>query len=103
TGEVLQKLGVDPSLVAQRIDAALKAAPKVQYQAGQIYATPRIATLFQAADQETKRLQDEFIGTEHLFIAVANERGGESARILSEFGVTSEKLYQALKDVRGGA
>ena len=86
TGEILTKLGVDVALVGQRVESALKGAPKVTYQSGQIYATPRIATLFQAADKETQRLEDEYVGTEHLFIAIAQERGGDSARILKEFG-----------------
>ncbi len=102
-GEILRKLGVDPGLVARRVESLLEAAPKVGYQSGQVYATPRIATLFQAADQETQRLEDEYIGTEHLFIALAGERGGQSAQVLKEFGVTPEKLYGALKDLRGGA
>ena len=102
-GQILQKLGVDPALVRQRVESALEAAPKTAYESTQIYATPRIATLFQNADAEANRLKDEFIGTEHLFIAVAAERGGESARILREFGVDQEKIYRALQDIRGTA
>ena len=103
TGQILQELGADAALVRQRVESALEAAPKVTYETGQIYATPRIATLFQNADAEARRLQDEYIGTEHLLIAVASERGGESARILKEFGVDQEKVYKALREIRGGA
>src|SRR3990172_1805602 len=102
-GQILQKLGVDTALVRQRVESALEATPKMAYETTQIYATPRIATLFQNADAEANRLKDEFIGTEHLFIAVAAERGGESARILREFGVDQEKIYRALQDIRGTA
>ena len=103
TGQLLEKLGVDANLVRQRVQAATDAAPKTAYEPTQIYATPRIATLFQNADAEATRLKDEYIGTEHLFIAVASERGGDSARILKEFGVDQEKIYTALRDIRGGA
>ncbi|MBI2887376.1 MAG: AAA family ATPase [Chloroflexi bacterium] len=103
TAQILQKLGVDPELVRQRVASALEAAPKMAYESTQIFATPRIATLFQNADAEAKRLKDEFIGTEHLLIAVASERGGESARILREFGVDQEKVYKALREIRGSA
>jgi len=101
--QILQKLGVDVSLVRQRLQAALDAAPKQQYESTQIYATPRIATLFQTANAEAERLKDDFIGTEHLLIAIAAERDGQSGRLLKEFGVDQEKIYRALRDIRGSA
>ena len=103
TGQILQKLGVDSALVRQRLHTALDAAPKQQYEATQIYATPRIATMFQAADAESKRMKDEYIGAEHLLIAVVNERDGQSAKLLKEFGIDQEKVYRALHEVRGNA
>lgn len=103
TGQILQKLGVDAGLVRQRLHNALDAAPKQQYETNQIYATPRIATLFQTADAEARRLQDEYIGTEHLLIGVADERDGASQRLLKEFGIDKEKIYRALRDIRGSA
>jgi len=102
-GQILQKLGADPQLVRQRVQSVLDAAPKQAFEATQIYATPRIATLFQTAEAESNRLKDEYIGVEHLLIAVASERAGDSARILKEFGVEQEKLYRALREIRGGA
>ena len=103
TPQIIQKLGVDPALVRQRLETALNATPKVAYESAQIYATPRIASLFQNADAEANRLKDEYIGVEHLLVAVAAERGGESARILKEFGIDQEKIYRALQDIRGSA
>jgi len=103
TSQIIQKLGVDPALVRQRVETALNGTPKVAYESGQIYATPRIASLFQNADAEANRLKDEYIGVEHLLVAVAAERGGESARILQEFGIDQEKIYRALQDIRGSA
>ena len=94
---IIQKLGVEPDMVRQRLHAVLDAQPKQAYEATQIYATPRIATLFQSADAEAKRLQDEYIGTEHLLIAVADERDGQSQKILREFGIDKEKIYRALQ------
>jgi len=103
TGQVLQKLGVDVALVRQRLHTTLDAAPKQQFEAMQIYATPRIATMFQAADTEAKRLKDDYIGAEHLLIAMVNERDGQSAKLLKEFGIDQEKVYRALHEVRGSA
>ncbi len=101
-GQVLEKLGADVDAIRQQINAALDKMPKVTYQTGQIYATPRIQELLQSADAEAKRLKDEFIGTEHLLIAMANARSGEAANTLRGAGVDQEKVYRALQDIRGG-
>jgi ATP-dependent Clp protease ATP-binding subunit ClpC len=100
-GQVLEKLGVNTGAVQQQVGAALEKMPKVTYQTGQIYATPRIQDLMQNADAEAKRLKDEFIGTEHLLIAMAMSRTGEAANILRQAGIDQEKVYGALQEIRG--
>jgi ATP-dependent Clp protease ATP-binding subunit ClpC len=102
TKDILQALGADVDAVKGRIGATLESFPKVTYEAGQIYATPRIAALLENANKEADRLKDEFVSTEHLLIAIAGETKGEAATILAEAGVTQEKIYQALRKIRGG-
>jgi len=102
TRDILQLLGVDIEAVRQRVEATLESFPKVTYEAGQIYATPRISALLENADREADRLKDEFVSTEHLLIAIAGETRGEAAAILAESGVNQEKIYQALQKIRGG-
>jgi len=102
TGDILQILGVDAEAVKQRVQATLDSFPKVAYQAGQIFATPRISALIENANREADRLKDEFVSTEHLLIGIAGETRGEAATILAESGVTQEKIYQALQKIRGG-
>ncbi len=87
---ILGELGVDVEAVKQQTVAALEKSPKVTYEAGQIYATPRIAQLLEAATAEADRLKDEFIGTEHLLIAMAGEQKGEAASVLHRFGIDQE-------------
>ncbi len=101
TGEVFKSLGVDTALVASRVETALSNSPKVQQQTNQVYATPRIARLLDNAESEAKRLKDEFVGSEHLLIAITMEREGDSARILNDFGIDQERVYRALLEVRG--
>jgi len=101
TSDILQKLGVDVVAVKARVEAGLDSAPKMAYEAEQIYATPRIARILEGAAREADRLKDEFIGIEHLLIAIAGEGQGEAVTILSEFGIDQEKIYQALQDIRG--
>ena len=101
-GDILRKLGVDVEVVKQEVAAVLEKSPKAAYETGQIYATPDVAQLLRKAGEEADRLKDEFIGTEHLFIAMATEAKGEAANILRRLGVDQEKVYHALQDIRGG-
>jgi ATP-dependent Clp protease ATP-binding subunit ClpC len=102
TRDILQMLGVDIDVVKKRVGATLDGFPKIAYEATQIYATPRISALLENADREADRLKDEFVSTEHLLIAIAGETRGEAATILTEAGITQEKIYQALQKIRGG-
>jgi ATP-dependent Clp protease ATP-binding subunit ClpC len=102
TRDIFQMLGADIDVVKRRIGVTLEGFPKVIYETGQIYATPRIATLFENASREADRLKDEFVSSEHLLIAIAGETRGEAAAILAESGINQEKIYQALQKIRGG-
>jgi len=101
-GDILKELGVNIEAVRQQVEAGLDKAPKVTYETGQIYATPGVAQLLTKAGEEADRLKDEFIGTEHLLIAMTTEAKGEVAGILRRLGVDQEKVYRALQDIRGG-
>ena len=101
--DVLQKVGVDVDALGRRIMAHLEQSPKLAHDVVQIYTTPRIVRMLEAANAEAERLKDEFVGVEHLLIAIADEREGESATIMGEFEVTKERIYTALREVRGSA
>jgi ATP-dependent Clp protease ATP-binding subunit ClpC len=100
--DILKALGVDIERMRERVEQVLQHTPKVAYEGAQIYATPRVAGVFQSASNEATRLKDEFVGAEHLLIAISGEQQGEAARILKEFGIDQEKIYRALQDIRGG-
>jgi ATP-dependent Clp protease ATP-binding subunit ClpC len=101
-GEIFKELGANPEMVRNKVEEALEKTPKVSYQTGQLYATPRVAQLMQKAEQEANRLKDEFISTEHLLIAMTGDDKGEAASILRGAGITQEKVYAALQKLRGG-
>ena len=71
------------------------------YDANQMYPTPRAQRLMENARSEAARLNDEFIGAEHLFIAALLEPHGISAEILKPHRIDREHVYQALIQVRG--
>ena len=87
--------------VKARLEQLLDASPKLANAGGQIYTTPRIQRLLDTAQEEMRRLKDEFISVEHLFIAAIREPQGDSARVVQEFGIEQEKVYQALTGIRG--
>jgi len=100
--DILRKLGIDIDAVKQQVEAVLEKSPRVAYEGAQIYATPRISRLLGMASAEADRLKDEFIGTEHLLIAITGEQKGDAASILHQFGIDQEKVYSALQSIRGG-
>ena len=103
TPAIFEQLGVDTARLRAQVAEALSRAPKLAYDVVQIYTTPRIVRLLEAANAEAERLKDDYVGVEHILVAMADEREGEAARILRQAGVDKERIYQALEKVRGGA
>ena len=103
--QVLQKLNVDTRALSHATEEALARAPKVQYadSGAQVYITPRIKRVFDLAKEEAQRLQDSYIGVEHLLLGLVNEGDGGAARLLKRQNVDEEKLYKALQAVRGNS
>jgi len=102
-GRILDNMGVDVRALTGRVADTLARAPKLAYDVVQVYTTPRIVKMLETANAESERLKDEYVGVEHILIAIADEREGESARILREFRIDKERIYRALQDVRGSA
>ncbi|GJM42394.1 MAG: ATPase [Ardenticatenaceae bacterium] len=104
--QLLEQLKIDAADIQKRLEEELKNSPKVSVYGGgvgQIFYTPRIRTVLELAQGEANRLKDEFISTEHLFLAILSERNTPSARILQEFGVTRERVLNSIQELRGGA
>src|SRR3989337_2249216 len=80
TPQIFELLNVDTTRLRQAVGRALSAAPKLAYDIVQIYTTPRIVRMLEAANAEAERLKDAYVAVEHLLIAIADEREGESAR-----------------------
>ncbi len=99
-GPLLAKLGARPEGIAHQIEAELLKLPKVR-GGGRQYASPRFEGVVNRAWEEAQRLKDEYISTEHLLIAIAQEKAAPAARVLTGNGVTAEAIYKALVEVRG--
>ncbi|MCH7593105.1 MAG: AAA family ATPase, partial [Chloroflexi bacterium] len=98
---ILAQAHVDPDLLADRVEAALRQSPRLGVVAQTIYATPRLQQVLDNARAEAERLRDKFISAEHLLLAIADESSGDSARIFQEVNLTKEKIYRSLLEIRG--
>jgi ATP-dependent Clp protease ATP-binding subunit ClpB len=97
---IVRKLGADPAPMARDARTLVDGLPKVRGAEPQ--PSPRVRLVLDAAQAEANRLQDEYVSTEHLFIAVATEAGrSPAAQLLQRYGITKDKLYAALTQVRG--
>ena len=100
---ILSKGGINVDSFKRRLEQELERMPKVSQGGGapdQIYITGRLNRLLAQAEEEAKKIKDEYISVEHLLLAMTDD-GGSAGRLLKEFGVTREKLAGALKDIRG--
>jgi ATP-dependent Clp protease ATP-binding subunit ClpB len=98
---ILQKLGADPPALRTRIEQELARLPKVGGGSSGAAMSPRLRNVLTQAWEEAQRLKDEYLSTEHLLIAIASERDGAAGKALQAQGVTRDRIFQALVDVRG--
>jgi ATP-dependent Clp protease ATP-binding subunit ClpC len=103
---ILDRLGVDVEMLRQRVDEVLQASPKTYYPYGggqaQVYVTPRVKRIVDVANEEATRLKDDYVSTEHLLLALSADREGSAGRLLTDFGVTRDRIQATLTEVRGG-
>jgi ATP-dependent Clp protease ATP-binding subunit ClpC len=98
------RLSVDTEAVAQRVERELEKSPKVYGQYGygnQVYVTPRTQRLVKRAEEEANSLNDQYVGVDHLLIAITGEREGASSRILNAFNIDRERMHRVLMEIRG--
>ncbi len=98
---ILGKIGVNVAAVLTELQAAVEKFPKVS--GGQQYFSSRTNTIFQDVQKIAEGMQDEYISTEHLLIAIAAEKTGDAGRILRSNGVTGEDVNKVISDMRGGS
>src|SRR5215212_1869660 len=104
--KIIEKLGGDPRALQRRLDDALNASPRLYSGYGgmgtsNIHISMRAQRVVSEAANEAGQMDDEYIGVEHLFLAIAGERGGSAARLLAEAGLDKERITGALREIRG--
>jgi len=99
-GPVLAKLGARPEAIQRELQAALGKLATVKGASGH-YLGERTRQALDRAQAEAERLKDEYVSTEHLLLALAQEREGATGRVLTANGVSAEAIYKALVEIRG--
>ena len=100
---ILNKADIKVDSLRARVQQEVDRMPKVSGTAGapdQVYVTQRITKLVTQAEEEAKRLKDDFTSVEHVLLALTDDTGA-AGKIFREFGVTRERLMHALQEVRG--
>jgi len=100
---ILLRADVPLEILHSRLVQEIGKLPKVSgtgMRPDQVYLTPRLSQLLTRAEEEAKRLKDEYVSIEH-FLLAATEDQGPSGRLLREFGLTRDRLMKALVEVRG--
>jgi ATP-dependent Clp protease ATP-binding subunit ClpC len=103
--QILEIMAIDSSGIQSKLDEILRSSPKANIfggGAGQIFITPRVKRIMEVANEEASKLKDEFISTEHLFLAILSERNTPASRILQESGVERKRILEAIMQLRGG-
>jgi len=104
--QILERLHVDAEAIKNRLDEVLRAGARSQFQGSaspmQVYITPRVKRVLDTANEEAQKLKDEYVSTEHIFLAITGERDSPASRILNDHDVTRAKILECLPAIRGG-
>jgi ATP-dependent Clp protease ATP-binding subunit ClpB len=98
---LLGKLAVNIPVVLNDIQATIGRLPRVE--GGQQYLSPRLNQLFTEAQKQAEKGKDEFVSTEHLLVAIAEEKDGAAGKILRQHGVKHDDLLKVIEQTRGGS
>jgi len=103
--QLLEIMGINPDSLVERLDYILRTSPKANIfggGAGQIFITPRVKRIIDQANEEANRLKDEYISTEHIFMAILSEKSTPAVRLLEGVGINRDRVYDAVQQLRGG-
>lgn len=101
--DILSHLNVDINALRSDVERAISSKGSYYYSSGgtgQVFITPDTTKVINEAKREAKRMGDEKVGTDHLLLAMAIVPETTTYRLLTRYGVTQDKLYSAIKELR---
>lgn len=98
---VLEKVGVATAQLDAQVKAALDKLPKVNGAAAQPGVSAALNKVFDQAFKEAEKFKDEYVSTEHLLLALAEQKGDGAQLLLAAHGATYDAILKSLSSVRG--
>ncbi len=98
---IIQKLQQDPRVWVAEVQRILQEFPRVEGSQGALYPSRRFEELFRLAEKEMNAFHDQYISTEHFFLAMTSIRDGALPRIFERFKLTRDMIVNVLKEIRG--
>ncbi|MBH59874.1 MAG: Clp protease [Dehalococcoidia bacterium] len=102
--KIFDFLGADLAEIKQNLESSLSKLPTLgerQSSTKMIYIEPRLKKVLDEAQEEKIRLNDDFIAIEHLLIGLVSIEDGEVNRLFNLYNISVERIYHALKEIRG--
>ncbi len=103
---LLSELGVDPAAISEALDSQLRDNPRPGIYGArgnqQVFITPRVKRVLDGSQEEATALQDEYISTEHILLAITHEQNTPVARLLSDHNINHQRVKDAIAQMRGG-
>ena len=102
--QLLTKLGTEPNAFAQAALQKVEALPRVTGSGrdpDKVYISGDLDRALNAAEQQAKQMQDEYISVEHVFLGILQRPGKAATELFKAFGITTERFMQQLSQVRG--
>ncbi|MEI7906964.1 MAG: Clp protease N-terminal domain-containing protein, partial [Bacteroidota bacterium] len=96
---LLQKLGANVNYVKIKINEVIEKLPKVS--GAQQFISTSLQKVFEQAQKETENLKDDYVSTEHLLLALLDQKNNGGVKLLIDQGITKDGVMKALKEVRG--
>jgi ATP-dependent Clp protease ATP-binding subunit ClpC len=97
--KLIEDMGLNTDRIKNTVLDELEKIPKT-YGSVQVYLSPQANKALDNAWEEARRLNDKYIGTEHILLSLTDDTG-KTGEILSNFGISKERIYSSLKNVRG--
>jgi ATP-dependent Clp protease ATP-binding subunit ClpB len=99
---ILQRIGIEPSIIIEEVEKALERYPRVLEGNVERNASPEFWKVIETAEKEAVKLKDDYISTEHIFMALSEVEGTEVSKILRKNGANREAILKALLGIRAG-
>ncbi len=100
---IVKKIGVEPAQLAEEVKNAAREAPQVSGAgADQTFISNTLKRIFDQAFKEAEALKDDYVSSEHILVAIADEKKCKAAEILAKHGIVKKVILAVLQDIRGG-